>query len=332
MDPIQVRIRNFQSIQEASFVIHGMTCIVGKTNIGKSATLRSIASAILNQPVTNMIRHGEKVCTVELHSKDWGFKWEKGAGTNRYRIDGKEEILDSVGRGQIEEIRDFGFGTIKIGENNYLSPWYANQFEPIFLLNQSGPAITDFISEVSRLDVLQDGIVFLNKEKKRFKEKIKIISSDIENLTEKKRSLEKLPKMREVKQDLRLQYESILVYENRIRDCQKVQSQIESLNNEIEILESIQRVRMPIAMDTKSLDKIRQMQNLQNQLDQGAKSILKVRGIEKVSMPAAMETPDFRRLEEIDSKSSSSRFLGIYHFRICPSRSFPSISKKAWIF
>ena len=170
MNPIEVRIQNFQSIKDVSFRIHGFTTITGKTNIGKSAIVRAIAKSILNAPVTNMVRHGEKFCEVELHSEGWGFRWQKAEkGVNRYYIDGKENPLDSVGRGQVQEIADFGFGSIKIGESKYLYPWYASQFDPIFLLNQSGPAITDFISEVSRLDILQNGIVICNKKKKQFK-------------------------------------------------------------------------------------------------------------------------------------------------------------------
>lgn len=296
-NPIRVRIQNFQSIQDVEFVIRGFTTITGKTNIGKSAIVRAIASSILNSPVVNMVRHGEKLCTVELHSDEWGFKWEKGEkGTNRYHIDGKAEVLDSVGRGQIEEVRDMGFGSIKIAENKYLSPWHADQYESVFLLNQSGPAITDFISEVSRLDVLQKGIVFLNKERHRFKEKIKFLQSDIEVLQGKRNKLSRLEEMKKIRNDLRLQRDSIIFYETKIKNAERISDEIESSKRAILLLEDIQLVKVPQAPEVDEFAKIQSMAKFATRLEQGARRIIPIRDVAKVSVPDVVEIPDLDKL------------------------------------
>lgn len=42
--PVKVSIKNFQSVSDIEFEIHGFTCITGPTNIGKSAIIRAISS------------------------------------------------------------------------------------------------------------------------------------------------------------------------------------------------------------------------------------------------------------------------------------------------
>lgn len=321
IEPIRVRIQNFQSIEDIEFTIRGFTTITGKTNIGKSAIIRAISSAILNSPVVNMVRHGEKFCTVDLHSKDWGFQWKKAEkGLNRYHIDGKEEPLDSVGRGQIEEIKEMGFGTIKIAENKYLSPWYANQYESVFLLNQSGPAITDFISEVSRLDVLQRGIVYINTEKKRYKDKIKFLNGEIETLQAKQAKFARLEEIQNVRDDLKLQKESIELYETRIANAQRLSNQIDSIQRSIDLLEHIQSVRVPPVPNVEEFERIQKMNQFRVRLQSGAQRVIKLRDIDKINVPELGSIPDIEKLKLAASiltkKERLERFIALFPEKI----------------
>jgi len=45
--PVKIRIKNFQSIEDLEIEVRGFTAITGKTNIGKSAIMRAISSAML---------------------------------------------------------------------------------------------------------------------------------------------------------------------------------------------------------------------------------------------------------------------------------------------
>ena len=124
LQPVKVGIKCFQSIDVLDFEVFGFTAITGRSNIGKSAIMRAISRSIMNDPVINMVRRGEKFVTVELNSDKWGYKWEKGDGNgiNRYTIG--DRILDKTGQNQLLEIKEMGFGSIRIGDDD-IHPWWA---------------------------------------------------------------------------------------------------------------------------------------------------------------------------------------------------------------
>lgn len=150
LSPIKVRIQNFQSIEDLEFDIYGLTVIAGRSNIGKSAIVRALTSAITNSSIVGMIRTGKENSNVSIQSKDFSYEWEKGNKTSCV-VNGKE--FKKIGQKQLDEVSDLGYGSVRVGQRN-IYPWSASQFDPIFLLNDPGPAVTEFISEISRLNIL----------------------------------------------------------------------------------------------------------------------------------------------------------------------------------
>ncbi len=216
LKPIWIKITNFQSIDSLEFEIRGFTCITGKSNVGKSAIVRAIKGSLLNDPVTSSLRKGTKFCTVIQKSEDWSLRWEKGSGVSRYFIPfDADQPLDKVGAGQIEPIAKMGFQAIEVGRKAS-RPWLAKQFESLFLLNESGASVTDFISEVSRLQVLQDAISISNKSKKKANEELKVRSSDLVGLRERVQKVEGVANLEKVSREIEQQAESIRDYEKKI--------------------------------------------------------------------------------------------------------------------
>lgn len=310
MDPIHVRIRNFQSIDDIEFDVHGFTTITGKTNIGKSAIIRAISGSILNIPVTNLIRNNEKFCTVELSTEGWKFKWEKGEkGINRYYINGSDKPLDSVGRGQIEEIRDLGFGSIKIGENKCLTPWYADQYESIFLLNESGPTVTDFMSEVSRLNVLQSAIVYSNREKKRQTDKAKFLEEEIESLREKKSKFLRLEEIKNVRNELKLQRDSILSYEEKVDRVEALDNSLKTVSKRVSRIERANSCKIPDVIDDSELQNLKKIYIISSHLESKASSIKSIRNVDKVVLPEVIDDNDLNQLKKLFSFSKKREKL-----------------------
>lgn len=179
MKPIQVHIENFQSIESLDFSIYGFTCITGKSNIGKSAIARAIYRCIMNETVKGAVRHGKKFVTVSLTS-DWSIWWKKGEKGNEYEVNGKS--YSNTGQKQLPEIADLGFRSVRVGDQD-VTPWYANQYEPVFLLNKSGGQITEFISEISRLKVVQESIQRSITLKKKSTDKSNVHKEEISRLS-----------------------------------------------------------------------------------------------------------------------------------------------------
>lgn len=301
-NPVKVKIRDFQSIENLEFEVSGFTCVTGPTNIGKSAIIRAVSGAILGAPVVGDVRKGSKFCSVEISSNDWSMKWEKGErGVNRYWIPtNAEKPLDKVGQGQIEQIASLGFGSVQVGSDS-IQPWFASQFEPIFLMNKSGPAVTDFLSEVSRLKVLQNGITINVRNRKKLLERSKIRDEDAKLAREKEESLSGVSGVVQLKKDLGAQMESILEYEKKIKSAKKFLTEIEAETDFIEVLLPIKESKLPADNIGKRLDSLRQLMNSYVALEHEAAKIIAYRPIGTVSVPDTIDlSSSLRRLSKAE--------------------------------
>jgi hypothetical protein len=288
LSPVYARIQNFQSIADLEIEINGFTCITGITNIGKSAIIRAISSAFLNNPVVGAVRSGEKFCTVSMESEDWGFKWEKGepkSGVNRYELKRPTtKELEKIGQGQLDEIASMGFNSVQVG-SKVIHPWLASQFEPIFLLNMSGPAVTDFISDISRLGILQDAILLNVRGKKRVLDKAKLKADEVELLKEKEQKLVELDALLTLNDELNAQYESIQEYEERIRTGEELDRSLGEAAKDIRTLQDIRKAKIPDDDIGDDLEQFREMYLHWIDLEIAAKNILTLRDITSIVIP-----------------------------------------------
>jgi hypothetical protein len=173
---INIEIKDFQAIEHLDLCIDRVTAIVGGSNIGKSSVVRALKCALTNSTGTAFVRHslqcarvlkGSKTCkcqsSVHIVMEDFDLFWEKGDAVNRYTFNKK--VYDKPGQGIPEFLVDKGFSPVKIGDT-LGSIQVADQFFPIFLLNQSGPAVAEAISDVSRLDRINRAAKAAEKDRK----------------------------------------------------------------------------------------------------------------------------------------------------------------------
>lgn len=177
---IEVQVENFQSITKAAFKIDGFTALVGRSNIGKSALVRAFRNALTGAQGTDFVRHGPscerrlkeaKKCkcqtTVRISTPKVAIVWEKGDAVNRYTVThpGEPPVLyDKVNRGTPEFLSP-DFSPLKVGDETELVQ-VSEQFNPIFLLNASGPAVADVLSDVARLDDINEATRLVVKDRK----------------------------------------------------------------------------------------------------------------------------------------------------------------------
>lgn len=293
LKPVRVSIRQFQSIDALDMEVRGFTCVTGKTNIGKSAILRAVSSAILNGSVNGMIRSGSKFTSVELQSEAWGFKWEKGPGVSRYHVAGT--TYDKVGQSEFAMVTGMGFGAVKLGARE-VYPWWASQFEPIFLLGATGGAVTDFVSDISRLAVLQDAIVLSGRGKKRSTDEAKRSSEQAAELRSKASKVEAVDHLAQVERDLVEQEASIREYRRRISAGESVQLRVRRAGEAAALLAACASVRTPQDRAGEELEKVRRASAAWSRLRACAGSIISIRDVAKVSVPEDVpEVEDLRR-------------------------------------
>lgn len=188
---LDVTIKGFQSIEEVSLTIDGFAALVGRSNIGKSAIVRAVQSALTNALGTDFVRHGEFCsrrirgtkkckCQCSVHLKTTGFDllWEKGDEVNQYTFNG--EVYSKVDRGIPDFLKDFSL--VKVGDKKQLVQ-VAEQSEPIFLLNQPGTVVADVLADVAKLDEINLAMADAEKDRKEAASTLKVRERDVVELT-----------------------------------------------------------------------------------------------------------------------------------------------------
>lgn len=189
---IDIEVQGFQSIERTRIKVDGFSALVGRSNIGKSAFIRAVRCALTNPVGTSFVRHRRDCarlarkngktckCFSSVHIKTDGFDllWEKGDSVNRYHFNGQK--YDKPGQGVPEFLTDVGFAPVKAGDIGSIQ--VADQFYPIFLLNQSGTSIAEAISDVSRLDRINTATRLVEKDRREIMSTRKIREEDVKTL------------------------------------------------------------------------------------------------------------------------------------------------------
>lgn len=195
---LEIEVRNFQSIACVKVLVQGFTAILGRSNIGKSAFIRAVQCALTGAVGTDFVRHsascerhvrGTKKCNcaskVTFKSSKVTFTWEKGDNVNRYTVERPDNPIPEVFEGLDRGTPPFllpDFRMVQVGSKKELIQIPA-QFEPIFLLDQSGPVVADVLSDVARLDCINKAMGLVNKDRKDALAKRKVREEDIRTLT-----------------------------------------------------------------------------------------------------------------------------------------------------
>ncbi len=160
----QVEITNFQSIKHLTFEFEGFSTIVGPNYIGKSALLRAINAALTNRAGVDFIRWGEKFCEVKIKRPGLDLLWHKEEGHNFYIIN--KVRYDKIGRGEAPPILEtLRYNPVKIGSEK-LDLLYADQFNPLFMVDRRGSASTDLLTSIYKLDQIYKAKELCDKDLK----------------------------------------------------------------------------------------------------------------------------------------------------------------------
>jgi len=178
---IQVRVQNFQAIEDETLEIDGFTAVTGPNNTGKSSLVRAFVGAFSNMGGDDFVRHGARYASVEITFQDGRtVLWEKGKGVNRYVIDGK--TYKYVGHGPPAELAALGVCPIVVNGKS-LWPQIAHQHTgQVFLLDQSGSVVAESVADVERVGKLNRALKRSESERRETTSKLKIRRADVKKL------------------------------------------------------------------------------------------------------------------------------------------------------
>jgi DNA repair exonuclease SbcCD ATPase subunit len=174
----RVRVRDFQSIEDATIEVDGLTVITGPNNSGKTALMRAVSGAFTNARGTKFVRHGKDSAKVELSFSDGRtLLWEKGEKVNRYELDGK--ALNRVGHGAPPETATLGILPVEAAGRE-LWPQFAHQFVgQVFLLDEPGSVLAEAVANVDKVGVLNESLRLSQSDRRGAASELKVRVEDV---------------------------------------------------------------------------------------------------------------------------------------------------------
>lgn len=188
---IEIEISGFQSLERVSLKVDGFTAVTGRTNIGKSSIVRALKVALSNSLGTAFVRHGDaclrrtkglKTCKCEayvhLSAPNFDLVWRKGDAVNMYMLNGKPMTVP--GRGFPDFLNPL-FAPVKMGDAQKMIQ-IADQFYPLFLLDEPGSTVANLLSDVARLDAINVAMKMVEKDRREATSLRKVREKDVEVL------------------------------------------------------------------------------------------------------------------------------------------------------
>jgi exonuclease SbcC len=249
---MKLKLKNFQSAEDCELEIpeKSFTCLVGPTNIGKSAIRRALECVLYNKSEISYIRTGNNQCEVELTFEDGThIKWVRDKKTAYYEVNG--ESFSKLGGSVPDVLIKKGFRELSLSKEK-LAVQVAHQFENIFLLNQPGSKITEVLSNLGNLNRIIEANKACLTDKKSMRSRLKIRLED--NSLEKQKlasfagledQKEKVDTLKSLLNDLKLMKQN---RENATRLQVKLQKSM-SVVSELRKLKSIDAPKDDISLD-----------------------------------------------------------------------------------
>lgn len=238
---LKVKIKDFQSIANTEFEIDGFTVIVGKNNRGKSAIVRSIDAALSNRLGNNFIRWGKLQTEVGLTTSDLDISWVKGE-TASYNINKKP--FTSLNRAVPKPISDAGFKKLEIADEK-LNPLIAHQFEELFLINKSGPFVTEAISTLYNLNDINDADTLCQKKLRASKSLLKTRQADAGELANKINQFQGLDDAKVKWEEVKKLIKKSDILKKEISDIENFEGQLRDAESKIQKLQPVSEVKIP---------------------------------------------------------------------------------------
>ena len=182
---MKVRVRNFQSIKDATIEVKGFTVVTGTNNSGKSALVRALRGAFQNSKGSSFVRHGEATAKVDIDFDDGkNLYWEKGKDTKPTYCVNKGTLLHP-GQGVPVEVEALGVVPITAGGKE-LWPQFAPQFTgQVFLLDQPGSVLAEAVADVERVSQLNEALRISESDRRAANSELRVRRADLVRLTKK---------------------------------------------------------------------------------------------------------------------------------------------------
>ncbi len=188
----QLKIRNFQCHQNLRIDLdHPIVTIIGRSDVGKSAVLRSLRWLALNRPTgSGFLRSGADSVSVHLYADEFHIVRHRGRSENVYRL-GKSTFRCLGASG----VPDMVASTLNVSEVNF-----QGQHQAPFWFADSPGQVAKQLNAIVNLDIIDQTLANLASDLRKAKTIVEITR---ERLAEVKKQRDKLSFVQQLDSELR---------------------------------------------------------------------------------------------------------------------------------
>lgn len=169
--------KDFQSWKTFDLKVNGFTIIVGSSNRGKTAIVRSLRGILRNQVQDAFIRHGQKAVELKLEVEGGPTAVLTRGKTLTYKVNGEDFAKLNGDVPQL--IKDMKLGEITIGSAK-LDPTFAGQFDSQFMMNLSPSELNSVFGLFSNTEQLNQGKKAINLNNTEINSQAKMLALEVQ--------------------------------------------------------------------------------------------------------------------------------------------------------
>ncbi len=238
-------IRNFQSLKDVHIDLGLLTVIVGESNSGKSALVRSIQALASNLRGTSSITMGFKSASISASSDDFTVTLEKSESSSSYKIaqvkqedreftklagDTPDEITALLGLDPVREDQSINF---------------AGQHDSPFLLTASGASVARTLGELTNVNTVFKAVREANRLRTGANSDLKLRKKDLEEAEAQLGQFEGLEN----------RIKALKLVENHVKEIKKLENDIISIENALQSIEELSsRSEIPAEVDVTAVE------------------------------------------------------------------------------
>lgn len=303
-----LRIKNFQSFEDLYLELDPhLNCIVGPSNVGKSAIIRALDFLFYDEWDPSYVRVNSDFVLIEATLEDGTtIVREKGPGVNRVRIrypDGKTKTFESFGFDLPKEVKlILGNARLEI-DGVEVKVNVSNQEDPHFLISYSPQLRSRLICLVSGLDILERALDLASDEKSSLTKRLKELESEKSRVESQLAELSDLPL--------------------RKSEIQRKEELLQVAKEKLELLEGLLSLRDRILSLRREIDELRKrdyskVDSIERTLDTLENLLLLRDKIESLLRRKSMLERE-KMLKEEELASRKKEFVEtLREYKICP--------------
>lgn len=315
--PVTIRVRDFQSIKDATIEVKGLTVVTGPNNSGKSALVRAVRGAVQNTRGHGFVRQGTSHCTVDLAFDDVSLQWKKGKKVKpTFIINGGKPL--HPGAGVPSEVRDLGIRPIEAGGREVWPQIAPQMTGQVFLLDEPGTVLAEAVADVERAGQLNRALQLAESDKRSALSTLKVRKVDLTKFQKDVDRFEGLDEAVALVEGVEAATAQASKIKKAIEGLSALQERLEAARAIVTNLEGVVEVKVPpkaLFDRTRKILKVQgELGQLQVRLQRATGSVAAFSGVGDVEVPSAegieaarTTLKDLTSLEDLYRRHQSDR-------------------------